>query len=177
MTAWAACTSTCPGGGSDRRTNSCADITSSLAADAICPAWASSTDVCEEHEGYGVALEAEVPQFVWHVHRIQRTGRDDPQRKLLLRTRPRCERSSGAFPCCVFIGNGARTRLKMAADMQQTFRSIIETAGGTVVAGTRRACKAQRRRAAAIEQQFQWAARSSMSSAPCAWEAIQRPRH
>jgi len=28
--------------------------------------------------------------------------------------------------------------LKMAADMQQTFRSIIEAAGGTVIGGTRR---------------------------------------
>ena len=55
--AWAACISTCPGGDSERRTNSCAAITSSLAAAAICPASASFDYVCEEHEGYGVSLK------------------------------------------------------------------------------------------------------------------------
>ena len=42
------------------------------------------------------------------------------------------------IPVLRFHWQWSENEAKMAADMQQTFRSIIETAGGTVIGGTRR---------------------------------------
>jgi choline dehydrogenase-like flavoprotein len=42
------------------------------------------------------------------------------------------------IPVLRFHWQWGENERKMAADMQQTFRSIIEAAGGTVIAGTRR---------------------------------------
>ena len=39
------------------------------------------------------------------------------------------------IPVLRFHWQWGDNEIKMAADMQQTFRSIIETAGGTVIAG------------------------------------------
>ena len=46
------------------------------------------------------------------------------------------------IPVLRFHWEWGENELKMAADMQETFRSIIETAGGTVVTGTQRRPKA-----------------------------------
>ena len=52
-------------------------------------------DLCDDFEGYGAVLEAGVQEEIRHLHRLRRTRRNDPQRKLLLRNRSFRRRSVG----------------------------------------------------------------------------------
>jgi hypothetical protein len=83
-----------------------------------------------------------VPQLLWHGDRIQRARRDDSQRESFCELDPEVKDKWG-IPVLRFHWQWGENERKMAVDMQETFRSIMEAGGGTVIAGTRRHPKPQ----------------------------------
>ncbi len=57
MTAWAACTCTCPGGGSDKKNDFLRGYHIEFGGGRDMPGVGGFDGVCEEHEGYGAALK------------------------------------------------------------------------------------------------------------------------
>ena len=110
----------------------CADTILNSAVVAACPGWVSSTRSAVNFEGYGASLKQRVPEELRHLHRLRRARRDDPQRKLLLRDRSGRVDQWG-IPVLRFHWKWSDNEIKMAKDMQETFREIVETAGGTFI--------------------------------------------
>jgi choline dehydrogenase-like flavoprotein len=93
--------------------------------------------VCEQHEGYGVALKQKCRSSYGTVIGFNGRGEMIPNAKSY------CEIDSDmvdrwGIPVLRFHWQWSENELRMANDMQETFRSIVEAAGGTVIAGTRR---------------------------------------
>jgi choline dehydrogenase-like flavoprotein len=93
--------------------------------------------VCEEFEGYGVGLKQKCRSSYGTV--IGFSGRGE----MIPNSKSYCELDSEVvdkwgIPVLRFHWQWGENEIKMAADMQETFRSIVETAGGTVIIGTRR---------------------------------------
>jgi choline dehydrogenase-like flavoprotein len=63
---------------------------------------------------------------------VRRARRDDPQRGLLLRDRPRRHVDQWGIPTLKFHWKWSEHELNQARHMQHTFRDIIEAMGGTV---------------------------------------------
>ena len=93
--------------------------------------------VCEEREGYGVSLKQQCRTSYGCFIGFSGRGEMIPNRDCYCDIDPEVKDKWG-IPVLRFHWGWGENELKMAADMQQTFRSIIEAAGGTVIAGTRR---------------------------------------
>jgi choline dehydrogenase-like flavoprotein len=93
--------------------------------------------VCEEHEGYGVSLKQKCRSMYGTYIGFSGRGEMIPNADCYCEIDPEVKDKWG-IPVLRFHWKWGDNELKMAEDMQQTFRSIIETAGGTVIARTRR---------------------------------------
>ncbi len=93
--------------------------------------------VCQEHEGYGVSLKQKCRSMYGTYIGFSGRGEMIPNEKSFCELDPEVKDKWG-IPVLRFHWQWGENELKMAEDMQQTFRSIIETAGGTVIGGTRR---------------------------------------
>ena len=93
--------------------------------------------VCEEHEGYGVSLKQKCRSMYGTFIGFNGRGEMIPNGKSYCELDPEVKDKWG-IPVLRFHWQWGENELKMASDMQETFRSIIEAAGGTVVADIRR---------------------------------------
>jgi len=93
--------------------------------------------VCERHEGYGASLKQQCRTSYGAFIGFAGRGEMIPNANCYCEPDPDVADKWG-IPVLRFHWQWSENELKMAEDMQQTFRSIIESAGGTVVAGTRR---------------------------------------
>jgi len=97
--------------------------------------------VCEEHEGYGAGLKQKCRSTYGTVIGFSGRGEMIPNEKCYCEIDPDVVDQWG-IPVLRFHWKWGENELAMAKDMQATFRSIIEGAGGTVIGGTRRHPKA-----------------------------------
>ncbi|MGB6687132.1 MAG: GMC family oxidoreductase [Terracidiphilus sp.] len=93
--------------------------------------------VCEEHEGYGAALKQKCRSSYGTVIGFSGRGEMIPNENSYCELDPDVVDKWG-IPVLRFHWQWGENELKMAQDMQDTFRSIVEAAGGTVIHGTRR---------------------------------------
>jgi choline dehydrogenase-like flavoprotein len=93
--------------------------------------------VCEEHEGYGASLKQACRKSYGCFIGFSGRGEMIPNENCYCEIDPEVKDKWG-IPVLRFHWKWGENEHKMAADMQHTFRSIIEAAGGTVIAGTRR---------------------------------------
>ncbi|MGA8671495.1 MAG: GMC oxidoreductase, partial [Terracidiphilus sp.] len=98
--------------------------------------------VCEEHEGYGVSLKQKCRSSYGTFIGFSGRGEMIPNEKCFCELDPEVKDQWG-IPVLRFHWQWSENEIKMAADMQATFRSIVEAGGGTVIAGTRRHPKPQ----------------------------------
>jgi choline dehydrogenase-like flavoprotein len=105
------------------------------------PGVGSFDGVCEEHEGYGVGLKQKCRSSYGTVIGFSGRGEMIPNAKSFCEIDPEVLDKWG-IPVLRFHWQWSENELKMARDMQETFRSIVESAGGTVIGGTRRHPKA-----------------------------------
>ena len=95
------------------------------------PGVGSFEGVCEEHEGYGVALKQKCRSSYGTFIGFSGRGEMIPNENSYCELDPDVVDQWG-IPVLRFHWQWGENELKMADDMQQTFRSIIEAAGGTV---------------------------------------------
>jgi choline dehydrogenase-like flavoprotein len=88
--------------------------------------------VCAEHEGYGVSLKQRCRSSYGTVIGFSGRGEMIPNEKSYCDIDPSVVDRWG-IPVLRFHWQWGENELKMARDMQETFRSIIETAGGSVL--------------------------------------------
>jgi len=93
--------------------------------------------VCEEHEGYGVALKQKCRSSYGTFIGFAGRGEMIPNDKSYCEIDPDVVDQWG-IPVLRFHWQWGENEAKMANDMQETFHSIIEAAGGTVLPGGRR---------------------------------------
>ena len=93
--------------------------------------------VCGGHEGYGVSLKQKCRSSYGTVIGFSGRGEMIPNEKSYCEVDPEVKDKWG-IPVLRFHWEWGENERKMAADMQKTFRSIVEAGGGTVIAGTRR---------------------------------------
>jgi choline dehydrogenase-like flavoprotein len=93
--------------------------------------------VCAEHEGYGVGLKQQCRTLYGTVIGFSGRGEMIPNSKSYCELDPEAVDKWG-IPVLRFHWQWGENEMKMAADMQETFHSIIEAGGGTVIRGTRR---------------------------------------
>jgi choline dehydrogenase-like flavoprotein len=110
------------------------------------PGVGSFDGVCAEHEGYGVGLKQKCRSSYGTVMGFSGRGEMIPNDKSYCELDPNVVDRWG-IPVLRFHWQWGENEIKMAMDMQETFRSIVETAGGTVLGGDRP--KGQSHRAAA----------------------------
>jgi choline dehydrogenase-like flavoprotein len=91
--------------------------------------------VCEEHEGYGVSLKQRCRSAYGSFMGFSGRGEMIPNEKCYCEIDPEVKDKWG-IPVLRFHWAWGENELKMAEDMQETFRSIIEAAGGTVLVDT-----------------------------------------
>jgi hypothetical protein len=96
--------------------------------------------VCEEHEGYGVGLKQKCRSSYGTFIGFSGRGEMIPNENCFCELDPTVKDKWG-IPVLRFHWKWGENELRMAADMQETFRSIIEAAGGTVAGGARRHSK------------------------------------
>src|SRR5215472_1941576 len=88
--------------------------------------------VCEDHEGYGVGLKQACRRAYGTYIGFSGRGEMIPNENCYCEIDPEVKDQWG-IPVLRFHWQWGENELKMADDMHATFRSIIETAGGTVV--------------------------------------------
>ena len=93
--------------------------------------------VCEEHEGYGVGLKQKCRSSYGTVIGFSGRGEMIPNERCYCEIDPVVADKWG-IPVLRFHWEWGENELKMARDMHQTFGAIIESAGGTVIHGSRR---------------------------------------
>ncbi len=93
--------------------------------------------VCAEHEGYGVSLKQKCRSSYGTYIGFSGRGEMIPNEKTFCEIDPDVVDQWG-IPVLQFHWQWGENEIKMTQDMQQTFRSIVEAAGGTVLSGTRR---------------------------------------
>jgi choline dehydrogenase-like flavoprotein len=103
---------------------------------------------CEQHEGYGISLKQKCRSSYGTFIGFSGRGEMIPNQNCFCEPDPEVKDKWG-IPVLRFHWQWGENELKMAADMQQTFRSIIEAAGGTVLVGARR----HKKPSADVEQQ------------------------
>ena len=96
--------------------------------------------VCEEHEGYGISLKQKCRSSYGTFIGFSGRGEMIPNESCFCDLDPKVKDQWG-IPVLRFHWKWGENETKMAADMQETFRSIIEGAGGTVVVGARQHSK------------------------------------
>jgi choline dehydrogenase-like flavoprotein len=101
------------------------------------PGVGSFEGVCEENEGYGVGLKQKCRSSYGTVIGFSGRGEMIPNANSYCELDPDVVDKWG-IPVLRFHWQWGENEIKMAADMQETFRSIVEAAGGTVITGTRR---------------------------------------
>ncbi len=101
------------------------------------PGVGSFDGVCAAQEGYGVALKQKCRSSYGTVIGFSGRGEMIPNENSYCEIDPDVVDQWG-IPVLRFNWQWGENELKMADDMQQTFRSIVEAAGGTVIHGTRR---------------------------------------
>jgi choline dehydrogenase-like flavoprotein len=94
--------------------------------------------LCNEHEGYGASLKQSVRSKYGNFIGFSGRGEMIPNPDTYCEIDPVVVDKWG-IPVLRFHFKWSDHELKMAKDMQETFRSIVETAGGTVVDSARRA--------------------------------------
>lgn len=94
--------------------------------------------VCAEHEGYGTGLKQKCRSSYGTIIGFSGRGEMIPNEKSYCDLDPSVVDRWG-IPVLRFHWGWGENELKMAKDMQETFRSIIESAGGTVLGGPIRA--------------------------------------
>jgi choline dehydrogenase-like flavoprotein len=102
------------------------------------PAVGSFDGVCNEHEGYGASLKQNVRSKYGNFIGFSGRGEMIPNPDTYCEIDPAVVDKWG-IPVLRFHFKWSDYELKMAKDMQETFRSIVEAAGGTVVDSARRA--------------------------------------
>jgi choline dehydrogenase-like flavoprotein len=93
--------------------------------------------VCDEHEGYGVSLKQKCRSSYGTVIGFNGRGEMIPNANSFCELDPAVKDKWG-IPVLRFHWQWGENERKMAVDMQETFRAIIESGGGTVIGGTRR---------------------------------------
>jgi choline dehydrogenase-like flavoprotein len=93
--------------------------------------------VCADHEGYGVSLKQKCRSSYGTFIGFSGRGEMIPNEKTYCELDPNVVDQWG-IPVLRFHWQWGENEMKMAEDMQATFRSIIETGGGTVHVGHRR---------------------------------------
>ena len=93
--------------------------------------------VCAEQEGYGVSLKQKCRSSYGTVIGFSGRGEMIANDKCFCEPDPEVKDKWG-IPVLRFHWEWGENDKKMAVDMQETFHSIIEAAGGTVISGTRR---------------------------------------
>jgi choline dehydrogenase-like flavoprotein len=101
------------------------------------PGVGSFDGVCAQHEGYGAALKQQCRKSYGAVIGFSGRGEMIPNAQSFCELDPYVVDKWG-IPVLRFHWQWSDNELKMSQHMQQTFREIIESAGGTVIAGTRR---------------------------------------
>jgi choline dehydrogenase-like flavoprotein len=94
--------------------------------------------VCAEHEGYGAGLKQTCRSYYGTFISFNGRGEMIPNEQSYCDVDPKVVDQWG-IPVLRFHWQWGENEMKMATDMQETLRSVIETAGGTVYGGTRRA--------------------------------------
>jgi choline dehydrogenase-like flavoprotein len=94
--------------------------------------------LCNEHEGYGASLKQSVRSKYGNLIGFSGRGEMIPNPDTYCEIDPLVVDKWG-IPVLRFHFAWSDHELKMAKDMQETFRSIVEAAGGTVVDSARRA--------------------------------------
>jgi choline dehydrogenase-like flavoprotein len=94
-------------------------------------------EVCGDHEGYGVGLKQKCRSSYGTVIGFSGRGEMIPNENSFCEPDPDVKDKWG-IPVLRFHWSWGENEFKMVADMQETFQSIIEAAGGTVIGGTRR---------------------------------------
>lgn len=89
--------------------------------------------VCDEHEGYGINLKQKCRSMYGTFIGFNGRGEMIPNERSYCELDPEVKDKWG-IPVLRFHWQWGENEIKMASDMQETFRSIIEAAGGTVVA-------------------------------------------
>ena len=100
------------------------------------PTVGSFDGVCGTHEGYGVGLKQKVRSSYGTVIGFAGRGEMIPNEKTYCELDPNVVDKWG-IPVLRFHWQWGENEIKMARDMQETFRSIIEAAGGTVYGRSR----------------------------------------
>jgi choline dehydrogenase-like flavoprotein len=88
--------------------------------------------ICAQHEGYGVSLKQKCRSSYGTFIGFSGRGEMIPNENSYCELDPTVVDRWG-IPVLRFHWQWGENEIKMAADMQETFRSIIETAGGTVL--------------------------------------------
>jgi choline dehydrogenase-like flavoprotein len=105
------------------------------------PAVGSFDGMCNEHEGYGASLKQNVRSKYGNFISFSGRGEMIPNPDTYCEIDPAVVDKWG-IPVLRFHFAWSDNELKMANDMQETFRAIVEAAGGTVVSGARRGATA-----------------------------------
>jgi len=92
--------------------------------------------VCEKYEGYGASLKQQCRKSYGTTIGFSGRGEMIPNEKSYCEIDPDVVDRWG-IPVLRFHWEWGENEIKMAKDMQETFRSIIEAAGGTVLKGHR----------------------------------------
>lgn len=92
--------------------------------------------VCAEHEGYGASLKQRCRSTYGSTIGFSGRGEMIPNANCYCEIDPGVKDKWG-IPVLRFHWQWGENELKMARDMQATFRSIVEAAGGTVITGER----------------------------------------
>ena len=93
--------------------------------------------VCAANEGYGASLKQKCRSSYGTVIGFSGRGEMIPNEKSYCEADPDVKDKWG-IPVLRFHWEWGENERKMAMDMQETFRSIVEAGGGTVLGGTRR---------------------------------------
>ena len=106
-----------------------AATTSNLAAGANCPTWECLTDLCHREEGYGVDLKRKARKDYGTTIGFAGRGEMIPNPDTYCEIDPDVVDEFG-IPVLRFHFKWSEYELRQAKDMQETFRAIVEMAGG-----------------------------------------------
>jgi choline dehydrogenase-like flavoprotein len=87
-------------------------------------------DVCERFEGYGIELKERCKRYYGTTIGMEALGEMIPNEKTFCELDPSAVDEWG-IPVLRFHWEAGENEIKMAKDMQQTFRAIVEAGGGT----------------------------------------------
>jgi choline dehydrogenase-like flavoprotein len=92
-------------------------------------------DICDEHEGYGISLKQKCRQLYGTVVGFEGRGEMIPNEHTYCEIDPDVVDQWG-IPVLRFHFQWSDNEIRMARDMQETFRSVVESVGGTYMTKT-----------------------------------------